>query len=78
MRLLTKLVLVFIASAFLSHLNWKLEIRSPFILLWLFGIPAIFALFFKRTTVDRLALFTLLSLVSFIGIGFTAALIGYP
>ncbi|MCW1403954.1 hypothetical protein OKA06_17200 [Novosphingobium sp. MW5] len=71
-------VAVFVVAVVFSYVAWKFEVRSALNLAWMIAIPFILAMFFKKRLADRFALFALLGLASFLGIGVTAAFVGYP
>jgi pheromone shutdown protein TraB len=69
---------VLLAAIPLSYVAWKHDISPALNVLWIIGIPAIAALSRKRSVLDQFLAAVFFSVCLFLGIGVTAALIGYP
>ena len=70
--------IVLLVSLAASYTSWLLNIKTPLSLLWMVGIPLLLAVFCNEGVLQRVRIALLLLLMSFISIGITAAIIGYP
>ena len=75
---MAQVLATFTVALSLSLLAWRYRVETPFNLAWFLGWPILLATLYNRQMVLRVRMSVILVLISFLGVGFAAFLIGYP
>ena len=76
--LFIQFAVVLILSLVVSYVSWRINLKTSLSLTWMIGVPLLLAFLCNQDKRLRIIMAVLLVLMSFIAVGISAAIIGYP